>query len=187
MLTTTVKQRPAEVAYVDVEVKADPVWHNPCQVEDGLVLLEDSLQRNFRYPGVEGLSVVIDKHERMHVVYWITANDFPYPALGRDRKPYTAHANGRPAKKPLAVHTLPLGTTDDDALKEMRSIAQGMTRVARDGQVDDLLPWMAADLDSLRPSRSVPEISGSHEWLAAIADQRATGQTYRPHGAESDD
>ena len=191
VLMQVVKPRPSHVTQVLVETPLDPEWYNPVQVDlpesPGMLILADSMQRNFRVCGVEGLSCVIDNTERMHIVYWVT-DHFPYKAIGRDGKLYTNQGRNRPAKRPLSVYSLPTGTDPADALDEMKRISQGMTRVCRDGEEADHLAWIAADLDANATSRSsVPEISGSHEWLALVADQRATGTTYRPRGATSDD
>lgn len=198
-LQVPVEERvPYEVRYVEVEAFQKPIWRNPHLVnlddKEAQVILEDSLQRSFARPGVEGLSVIVhdDDHqpgERMHLVYWIT-DRFPHRALGRDGGDYftTGHAKERPAKRPLAICTFPYGTDPDDAVSEMYRVSAGMSRTRRDGVEHRLLPAIAAALDAERPgTRSAPDVTGSHEWLTMVADQRETGETYRPRGATADD
>jgi hypothetical protein len=70
----------------------------------------------------------------------------------------------------------------------MYRVSAGMSRTRRDGVEHRLLPAIAAALDAERPgTRSAPDVTGSHEWLTMVADQRETGETYRPRGATADD
>lgn len=180
-------ERVTEERRVESTHPAEPVWANPYQIDGGFTILADSMERSFKRPGVEGLSVLRDSSGRMHIVYWIT-DAFPHTRIGRNGKAYTSD---RVAKKPLAVHSLAIPTTEEDALEEMRRIEDAMVRTS--AYLDDpiqhsLLPWQAAEMAAGpdAPSTSAPMLYGSHEWLTTVADQLASGETYRSKGAGPD-
>jgi hypothetical protein len=183
-----VEERETSCHYEEVEEAMDPVWHSPCQVEDGMILLSSSPTTSFTVQGTEGLSIVIDKRGRMHLVLWVTKR-YAYQARSKHGDgTYTNHGRGRYVPKmPLNVHSFPIGTDPDDAISEMKAVAAAMDRTTRDGQENGLTPALSAAMDDLRDDQSVPMITGAPEWLALVVDQRSTRSTYRPRGAESDD
>lgn len=181
------KQRPSEEVWVEVESPLQKSWVNPYQIEDGMVMLKTSQGRHFGEEGTEGISILRDRNDRMHLVHWVTRYQRHW-AKGR-RGFYWADRSRRPSKIPLTVRSFSIdpGPTEEEALQEMKSVASAMERSAR--YVGTLLPWQAAEMADLDvpDSESVSAISGSLEWLQRVADQGETHETYRPRGAMSDD
>lgn len=180
------KQRPSEVVYVEVEQPLPKDWRNPFQLEDGMLLLRTAQGRSFSEENTEGLSVIFDRHARLHLVHWITKRT---RCWAKGRHGYYWRSTQRPVKVPLHVRSYSLDATEDEALEEMVAVAQAMERTVRIGEQDSLLPTMAAALADDEVSVSVPTITGSDDWLQRVAEQRASNQTYRSrgHGPDSDD
>ncbi len=183
VLSVQTKARATQHKVVETVIDSPPVWHNPYQVEDGFLILPDSPHRNFKRPGVSGLSVLQDSDDRFHLVYWITES-FPHKRLNRNGDSYMST---QVAKQPQNCQSFDVMTTEEEAIEQMHKVAHAMESTVRDGHDLQLLPDMAAEFQDVHADESVPMITGSHDWLTAVSDQRATNTTYRPHGAESDD